>query len=260
MIFRVLGLITFLGCLALAMIFESHSNAEGALRILHWPAILLTGLGPIGLIVLCVGGKDFLNSLQKTIWTSPERFRRELATEEKSYAGSNSNISSKETDLGNLTSSQSLPEGPYRFIREKMAAGVPLQDIRELLCKESDWHELRYSEESRVLNLGVRLAPSIGMLGTILGIVQVLAKLSDPSGLGPAMSLALLTTFFGLFFSVALWTPLQQRLDTIQELLRWRYERADHYLQLLIESKPPEYLDLIGPGQKNLGKSHEISQ
>ena len=40
-------------------------------------------------------------------------------------------------------------------------------------------------------------SPAYGMIGTIIGLVQMLANLDDPSSIGPAMSVAMITTFYG---------------------------------------------------------------
>ncbi len=56
------------------------------------------------------------------------------------------------------------------------------------------------------------LAPAMGMIGTLIGLVQMLANLSDPNAIGPAMAVAILTTFYGAFFSNMLFIPLSIKL------------------------------------------------
>ena len=55
-------------------------------------------------------------------------------------------------------------------------------------------------------------SPAFGMLGTLIGLVQMLSKLQDPSAIGPAMAVALLTTFYGSFLSTMLFLPIAGKL------------------------------------------------
>lgn len=56
------------------------------------------------------------------------------------------------------------------------------------------------------------LAPAFGMIGTLIGLVQMLASMSDPSTLGPAMAVAILTTFYGAFLANLLFIPIADKL------------------------------------------------
>ncbi len=64
-------------------------------------------------------------------------------------------------------------------------------------------------------------APAFGMLGTLIGLVQMLSKLQDPSHIGPAMATALLTTFYGSFLSTLFFLPVAGKLRarTITEII-----------------------------------------
>jgi chemotaxis protein MotA len=56
-------------------------------------------------------------------------------------------------------------------------------------------------------------APSFGMLGTLIGLVQMLKNLQDPSEIGNGMAVALLTTFYGAFAANLLFIPMQGKLE-----------------------------------------------
>lgn len=64
-----------------------------------------------------------------------------------------------------------------------------------------------------LLNKGAKIAPSLGLLGTVIGLIEVLQSLEDPSRIGPAMSLALMTTAFGSVLGSLVFTPLSGRLE-----------------------------------------------
>jgi len=59
------------------------------------------------------------------------------------------------------------------------------------------------------------------MLGTLIGLVQMLSKLSDPTTIGPAMATALLTTFYGSLLSTLLFLPIAGKLKarTVMEVI-----------------------------------------
>lgn len=61
-------------------------------------------------------------------------------------------------------------------------------------------------------NLGT-YAPAFGMIGTLIGLVQMLRNLSDPSQIGAGMAVALLTTFYGAFFANLFCVPIQGKLE-----------------------------------------------
>lgn len=58
-------------------------------------------------------------------------------------------------------------------------------------------------------------APTLGMLGTVIGLINMLGNLSDPAQLGIGMSLALLTTMYGVLFANLVFLPVANRLDNL---------------------------------------------
>ena len=67
------------------------------------------------------------------------------------------------------------------------------------------------------LNKMAEIAPAMGLIGTLIGLVQMLSTLSDPSTIGPAMAIAMLTTFYGAIFAYLFCLPLASRLEQIAE-------------------------------------------
>jgi len=57
-------------------------------------------------------------------------------------------------------------------------------------------------------------APAVGMLGTIIGLVQMLMQMEDPSSIGAPMAVALLTTFYGTLLANLLFLPIAAKLRT----------------------------------------------
>ncbi len=67
------------------------------------------------------------------------------------------------------------------------------------------------------LNKMAEIAPAMGLIGTLIGLVQMLSTMSDPSTIGPAMAVAMLTTFYGALFAYLFCLPLASRLEQYAE-------------------------------------------
>lgn len=60
-------------------------------------------------------------------------------------------------------------------------------------------------------------SPTFGMIGTVVGLVNMLQNLTDPAQLGVGMALALLTTLYGVLFANVVWLPMANRLSRLNE-------------------------------------------
>lgn len=91
--------------------------------------------------------------------------------------------------------------------------GHPPELVEEALAQESQQMAERYDVAERVFRGIGESAPAIGMLGTLVGLVQMLNSLDDPSSIGPAMAIALLTTLYGAFIAQLIALPLADKLQ-----------------------------------------------
>ncbi len=84
--------------------------------------------------------------------------------------------------------------------------------VRSMLQKEIDLMVQR-NEAGQDMWKGVGdLAPAMGMIGTLVGLVQMLANMSDPASIGPAMAVALLTTLYGAMVANCFALPMVDKL------------------------------------------------
>ncbi|MAO15106.1 motility protein A [Marinobacter sp.] len=91
--------------------------------------------------------------------------------------------------------------------------GHPPELVEESLLQETQQTAERYEVAERVFRGIGESAPAIGMLGTLVGLVQMLNTLDDPSSIGPAMAIALLTTLYGAFIAQLIALPLADKLQ-----------------------------------------------
>ena len=99
--------------------------------------------------------------------------------------------------------------------------GMETRAIEDVLATEIAYVSQRHRLGADIFTTMGTFAPAIGMLGTIIGLVQMLMQMEDPSKIGPAMALALLTTFYGTLLANLFFLPLAGKLKARdkQELL-----------------------------------------
>ncbi|MBF0127470.1 MAG: MotA/TolQ/ExbB proton channel family protein [Magnetococcales bacterium] len=82
--------------------------------------------------------------------------------------------------------------------------------------------ELRYQKERHKKGIGLFLgiaetAPALGMAGTVIGLVQMLSHLEEPSGIGPGLAVALLSTFYGILLANFVANPIAVKLEAYSQ-------------------------------------------
>lgn len=92
--------------------------------------------------------------------------------------------------------------------------GLEPQTIQEILETEVSYLTERHETGANVVAVLGTLAPAMGMIGTVIGLVQMLQTMSDPSSIGPAMAVALLTTLYGAILSNLVFNPMAGKLKT----------------------------------------------
>ena len=93
-----------------------------------------------------------------------------------------------------------------------IADGYDPEFIRESMERERDLYLERLEEGQRVFKALGDSAPAFGMIGTLVGLVQMLATMDDPSTIGPAMAIALLTTLYGALIANLVCLPIFEKL------------------------------------------------
>ncbi|MEC8191203.1 MAG: motility protein A [Myxococcota bacterium] len=84
--------------------------------------------------------------------------------------------------------------------------------IEDVLYSELDKIEERHKIGIGVWEYMAMASPALGMIGTLIGLVQMLQNMSDPAAIGPAMAVALLTTFYGSVIANVFCTPFAEKL------------------------------------------------
>jgi len=91
--------------------------------------------------------------------------------------------------------------------------GIEPETIREILELGISAMQKRHSEYINLLKSWAGYSPAYGMIGTLIGLTQMLANLNDPSSLGPGMSKAIITSFYGSVMANFIFGPLANKLE-----------------------------------------------
>ncbi len=121
-------------------------------------------------------------------------------------------------------------EIPNRFFRkgiDMLVDGHDAEVVRQTLSKDIQMSFSRHEEGARFFTVLSDIAPAMGMIGTLIGLVGMLSNMDDPKAIGPAMAVALLTTLYGAFTANVICIPVKNKL-----LLRAEQEKLNQQLIL----------------------------
>jgi len=115
-----------------------------------------------------------------------------------------------------LAIEDALPSVENLFLRGGLRLVVDRADREAIVNMMA--HEVKYTmsgkdNEIAVVGTMASLCPAWGMLGTLVGLVLLLQNLDDPSAIGPAMAVALITTFYGSLFANTIFAPAKKKLQ-----------------------------------------------
>ncbi|MCD4715465.1 MAG: MotA/TolQ/ExbB proton channel family protein [Desulfobacterales bacterium] len=203
----VLGVISAFG-LVLVAIFMGG----GLGLFINIPALMIVVGGTLGTTMINYPLKDMfgvLNVVKKALLTK-NISTNELVKTFLVFAGKSrkEGILSLEGDIKEV-SDEFLQKGVQLSID-----GLEPQEISNLLETELDFIRTRHQLGAEIFTTMGTFAPALGMIGTLIGLVQMLQSMEDPSSIGPAMAVALLTTFYGSIMANIICMPIAGKLKT----------------------------------------------
>jgi chemotaxis protein MotA len=107
-------------------------------------------------------------------------------------------------------------ETPDKFFAKGMQLLVDGADEAKLVGQmeaEIEAMKVRHGDMQGCVKAWIDLAPAMGMIGTLVGLVIMLGNMSDPASIGPAMAVALLTTMYGAIIANVLFMPMLTKLE-----------------------------------------------
>ncbi|MBN2509625.1 MAG: motility protein A [Spirochaetales bacterium] len=126
------------------------------------------------------------------------------------------NFSEKARREGLLALEDDLEEVEVEFMKkgiQLVVDGTDPEIIKNLLFNELNQIQERHASGIKIFDDWGKLAPAFGMIGTLAGLISMLANLSDPDAIGSGMALALITTMYGAIFANLVLIPMKGKLE-----------------------------------------------
>lgn len=121
---------------------------------------------------------------------------------------------------GLLSLEGKLNETKDEFLKSSMMLVVDAVEpdkVKQLLETELDYLDERHSQDRAFYDKAGSFGPAFGMIGTLMGLVNLLKQLDDPDKIAPAMALALVTTFYGSCLANMIFIPMSNKLKVRHE-------------------------------------------
>jgi chemotaxis protein MotA len=123
-------------------------------------------------------------------------------------------LSQRSRREGVLGLERHLPEDPFMRKGIQMVVDrVDREHIADVLNQELHATQERHSLGQEIFRFIATSAPSFGMVGTLIGMVQLFVSIKDPSGIGQGMALSLLSTFYGAVIAYLIAVPISGKLE-----------------------------------------------
>ena len=116
-------------------------------------------------------------------------------------------------------------------------------EIEDILYMEMDKLGERHLRGADMMTALGTFAPSMGMIGTLVGLVLMLANMEDPASIGPSMAVALLTTFYGALMANIIFLPMASKLKTRSKAELLVHEIILAGIQSLVAGENPRVME-----------------
>jgi chemotaxis protein MotA len=206
-----MDLATIIGIvLAFGLVFAAIANGGGVLAFIDLTSMLIVLGGTLGatLVNYPLGSVyGVVGVIKNAFFTTTEK-PTDIIKRFLEYA----NRARRE---GILSLEPLLKEIKDEYLRKGLQLtvdGLEPQTIQEILETEISSLEERHESGAEILSVLGSFAPAMGMIGTVIGLVKMLKTMDDPSTIGPAMAVALITTFYGAILANLVFIPLAGKL------------------------------------------------
>jgi chemotaxis protein MotA len=178
------------------------------LLFVNIPSVLIVGGGTVATALIRFGMGDVINSIKvaTNVFFSKMSNSQQVIQEIVNLA----NIARKN---GLIVLEQQPIEDP--FLKKAImycVDGHEAEFIEEVLKKEVSLTTERHELGKKTFSAMGDASPAFGMIGTLVGLVQMLANMDDPSAIGPAMAVCLLTTLYGAILANLFFLPIADKL------------------------------------------------
>jgi chemotaxis protein MotA len=202
-------IIGFIG--GLGIIIAAIASGGDVMMFVDVPSVLIVVIGTFMVTLMQLSISEFLSSFKVAI---------------KAFMNRNDNpitLIEKAVELAGIARKNGLlaledQEVDNEFLKRGLSLCVDGHDaamVQKLLSRDMNLAIERHEVGQNMWKSVGDMAPAMGMIGTLVGLVQMLANMADPAAIGPAMAVALLTTLYGAVIANAFALPMSAKLEHI---------------------------------------------
>lgn len=205
------GVTAAFACLVLALLLDHDSLVKFA----NPTALILVVGGTVALAVAV--------SLGRNVPALPKLIKTALLGQPVDTGGLRDRMVRLATTArrdGTLALEREIKEDDDPFFRralEMVVDGRDAETVRDVMSAEILAMRRRHASGSSVLKKAGGFAPTLGIIGTVVGLIHVMSNLSSPATLGPAIAVAFTATFWGVMTANLFWLPLGDKLIRLSE-------------------------------------------
>lgn len=205
-----MDLATLIGLLgAFGIVLYAMLSGGDIGMFINAPSLLIVLIGSLFVVLMKFNLGQFLGAIKVAIkafsfkLTPPEDLIEEVvALADEARKGGLLSLEGKEV------SNRFLNKGIQLLVD-----GHDAEVVRTLLWKDLKQTIERHERGAKIFSAMGDVAPAMGMIGTLIGLVAMLANMDDPKSIGPAMAIALLTTLYGAMFANMIALPVADKLE-----------------------------------------------
>ena len=199
--------------LALAGIFVGPALDGGRMSSLLQPAAFaIVVVGTFGAVLLQSKRKAFIRGMRMLRWVfvPPKDRRPELAREIHLWS-----LSVRRDGLLSLEQYMARADPFIQKGLRLVVDGIQPDKLRSLMYTEINNYEFRERQAARIWESAAGYAPTVGILGAVLGLIHVMENLSDPSRLGAGIAVAFVSTVYGVGLANLFFYPVGNKIKGI---------------------------------------------
>ncbi len=242
---RKFDITTIIGLLsALLLIYAAIYMGGNALGFIDLRSLFVVLLGTIAITAACFTWNDLrvLPKIIKRALTYKSMNVNELAraTLKISQLARNGGFLALENHIHTIIKHRFFCKGISMLIDN-----LSTKEVQEIISADMNSMSERHNKSAEIIKKAGETAPSMGLIGTLIGLVQMLGNLDDPSSIGPSMAVALLTTLYGAIIAFVICSPIITKLESIAKEERLAAEISLYALVSIGKAENPRQLEIL---------------
>ncbi len=221
----ILSLIGIIGALSAILLGQALEGGHAS-SLLNLPALLIVGGGTLGAIMLQSPLDTFKRAMSRVVWVMipPKINKRGLIKKVVAW----SNVARREGLLGLEGASDNERDPFAKKGLQLLVDGAEPDSIRAILEVDLVAKESEDLAAAKLFEAAGGYAPTIGILGAVMGLIHVMENLSDPSKLGAGIATAFVATIYGVGLANLVLLPVANKIKA-------QVERESRYREMIIE-------------------------